>query len=172
MPELFHVSDDGPLRELVPRPSPPGTEMVGRPLVWAIDAAHLAHYLLPRECPRVCWARAGCTDPLLATAASRVVAAEVSWRASIAAARLWVHRLDAAGFVLHAACAGYWICGRTATVLDVTEVDDCRAALTATGAELREVADLWPLVDAVTTGAPEFSAIRLRNASPRESGRL
>lgn len=35
------------------------------------------------------------------------------------------------------------------------------------GIGLRVVRDLWPFVDAVATGTPAFSGIRLRNARPR-----
>jgi len=47
-------------------------------------------------------------------------------------------------------------------------VDDCFAAVADAGAELRVTASLWPYVDALLEGGGEFSAIRMRNAVPRQ----
>ena len=172
VPGLFHVSDAGPLREMTPRPSPTGTSYAGRPLVWAVDAERLVNYLLPRDCPRVCW--------LPADGAARVVAVEAGWvgrlgGAGRAGAGLHVHRLDPAGFRSldepggEWDGSGYWVSDRTATVVEVSRVDDCRAALAARGADLLVVDDLWPLVDQVVSAGVEFSAIRMRNAAPRRT---
>jgi hypothetical protein len=167
VPRLFHVSDAGPLDVLRPRPSPPGTPHAGRPLVWAVDVEHLVNYLLPRDCPRVTWATPDGGDPMLRSPAPRVVVVEHAWASRLTGAGLTVHRLDAAGFTLLDRGAGYWVSERDAAVLGVDRVDDCFAAIAATGAELRLTADLWPYVDAVVEGGVEFSVIRKRNARPR-----
>ncbi len=49
---LHHVSENGVIETFVPRVSPSGGT---RPVVWAVDHAHLPNYLVPRECPRVCF---------------------------------------------------------------------------------------------------------------------
>ena len=168
MPSLFHVSDAAPLAVMRPRPSPPGTPHEGRPLVWAVDEEHLVNYLLPRECPRVTWAARDRTSPLLGSPARRVVAIEHGWVPRLRDAGLSVHRLDPAGFGVLDAGAGYWVSEREAAVTDVRPVDDCFAAVAEAGAELRVTPSLWPYVDAVREGAGEFSAIRMRNAVPRQ----
>jgi hypothetical protein len=160
-PALFHVSDEGPFAALHPRPSPLGTPHEGRPLVWAVDEDHLAQYLLPRACPRVCWPEGS----------RRVVAIEVGWAHRLDGAGLVVHRLAPEGFGLLDPIAGYWVSEATAPVLAVERVDDCLAALTARGVELRVVDDLWPLVDRVVAGGGDFSCIRLREARPRRAHR-
>lgn len=167
MPTLFHVSDHAVAR-FDPRPSPPGTPWARRLLVWAVDRARLAHYLLPRECPRVCWPAQGDnpTATVLRSDHLRVVAVDASWRQRIADARVYVHRLDPAGFTCVDRSAGYWVARSTVPVVSVEAVADCRAAMAALDVELRVVDDLWPLVDAVADLA-EFSAIRMRNASAR-----
>jgi hypothetical protein len=164
---LFHVSDARALDVMRPRPSPAGTPHAGRLLVWAVDEEHLVNYLLPRQCPRVTWAARGVTEPLLHSPAPRVVAVEHAWAPLLGRAGLSVHRLDPAGFAVLDANAGYWVSEGDAAVLDVRRVDDCLAAIADTGAELRLTASLWPYVDAVVSGAREFSAIRMRNARPR-----
>jgi hypothetical protein len=49
----------------------------------------------------------------------------------------------------------------------VDVVDDAMAELLRRGVELRVVANLWPLRDAVVDSSLEFSIIRMRNAQPR-----
>ncbi len=168
VPDLHHVSDAGPLELLAPRPSPPGTPHEGRRWVWAVDGDRLANYLLPRDCPRVCWATpADDAQPLLASPAARVVTVEHAWAARLTGAGLFVHDLDPAGFTLLDPVAGYWVSDRPAAVRAVRRVDDCLAALAQAGVELRLTTDLWPYVDAVVAAGARFSAIRMRNAAPR-----
>jgi hypothetical protein len=97
-----------------------------------------------------------------------VVAIEHGWVPRLLDAGLNVHRLDPAGFSVLDAGAGYWVSEREAAVADVRRVDDCFAAVAGAGAELRLAPSLWPYVDAVRDGAAEFSAIRMRNAVPRQ----
>lgn len=158
---LYHVTDAGPLRTMVPRPAPEH----GRDLVWSIDEEHLPHYLLPRDCPRVCWKPVP-DVPLLASPARRVIAVEHRWASRLAGAGLHVNRLDPVGFTLLDETAGYWVSPATVAVLDAYVVDDCFAALAARDVELRLTPTLWPYVDAVVAAACEFSGIRLRNALP------
>ncbi len=127
--------------------------------VWAVDEAHLPHYLLPRDCPRVC--RPGPDGP--------IVAIEAGWADRLDEAPLHVHRLAPDGFAVRDAGAGYWTAAGPVAVLDVETITDCRAALAARGADLRVVDDLWPLVDEVVAGAGDFSCIRMREARPRRA---
>lgn len=158
-PALFHVSHEGPIDRLDPRPSPPGTRHAGQPLVWAVDEAHLPHYLVPRDCPRVCWP--GPDGP--------IVAVETGWTERLDQRPLLVHRLRTDGFTVLDTGAGYWSSDRPAVVEGVEVVHDHAAALAARGAELRVVDDLWPLVDQVVTAGGPFSCIRLREAQPRRA---
>jgi ribosomal-protein-alanine N-acetyltransferase len=147
-PALFHVSHEGPFTVLDARSS-----------VWAIDEAHLAHYLVPRDCPRVC--RPGPDGP--------VVHIEAGWAHRLDDVPLHVHRLAPEGFAVLDAGAGYWTKAGPAAVASVETIPDCRAALAARGAELRVVDDLWPLVDEVVAAGGEFSCIRMREARPRRT---
>jgi hypothetical protein len=164
--QLFHVTDIGALVTMKPRPSPPGTDYEGRQWVWAIDEAHLPNYLLPRECPRVCW-RAVEDHPILGSPADRIIAIEHRWVNGLTDAGLSVHTLDPTSFTLLDRSAGYWVSDHEVSVVSVRLVDDCFAALALYDVELRIVRDLWPYVDAVVSGADEFSAIRMRSATAR-----
>lgn len=170
MPRLFHVSDEGPFTVLAPRPSPAGTPYEGRPLVWAIDERHLPNYLLPRDCPRVCWAPTSASPPLLASTADRVIVIEAAWAQRARHLSLLVHELDAHGFELLDSAAGYWVSEADAPVVDVRPVEDCVAELMKLDVEVRIADYLWPYVDAVLDSDLEFSVIRARNARPRSDG--
>ncbi len=152
-----------------PRPSPPGTPHEGREWVWAVDETRLPNYLLPRECPRVCWATPRSQHSLLSSSATRVIVVEHRWLSRLLQVGLNVHHLDSANFVLLDATAGYWVSERTARVWDVRQVDDCLTALGQHDVEVRLTASLWPYVDAVIAAGGEFSAIRMRNARPRQA---
>jgi hypothetical protein len=166
MPRLFHVPDGEAVMTMSRRPSPAGTEHEGREWVWAVDEAHLPNYLLPRDCPRVCW-RAVKDHAILGSPADRVVAIHHRWVEALTGAGLVVHVLDPTDFTVLDSTAGYWVSEHDVHVLTVCRVDDCFAALAEHDVELRIVHDLWCCVDAVASATEEFSAIRMRNATPR-----
>ncbi|MEV8508159.1 DUF6886 family protein [Actinoplanes sp. NPDC051475] len=166
-PRLYHVSEDGPLTIMSPRPSPPGTPYEGREWVWAVDERRLPHYLVPRQCPRVCWATPAGSRGVLSSPAARVVVVEHAWANRLVAAGLKVHDLEPHGFTLLDATAGYWVTGQRVRVHGVRQVDDCFTALAEHDVELRLTPSLWPYVDAVVAASVEFSNIRMRNAQPR-----
>lgn len=164
---VFHVSEEAGIARFEPRPMPrhPGNA------VWAIDAAHLPHYLLPRDCPRACWARGAATTEAdaarFASSAPRVIAVEWAWLARIRRTRLHVYAFDAAPFAPLDDIAGYVISRVGVTPVAVAEVDDVLRALAAREVELRIVPSLWPLHDAIAASSLDFSIIRMRNAAPR-----
>jgi hypothetical protein len=150
-----------------PQPSPPSTPYEGQPWVWAVDETHLANYLLPRDCPRVCWATPSEQLPPLGSPAQRVIAIENGWSGRLLTAGLHVHELDPSQFVLLDPAAGYWVSDEKALVCDLWPLDDCFAAIAERQVELRLTPSLWPYLDAVVAHCAEFSAIRMRNAHPR-----
>ena len=169
MLRLFHVSDQVPFITMYPRPSPSGTPYEGRKWVWAVDETHLPNYLLPRDCPRVCWATPQTEHALLSSPAARVIAVEYRWIPSLLLAGLNVHLLETQGFTLLDATAGYWVTEQAVPVQDIRRVEDCFTALAEHNIELRLTPTLWPYLDAVTATAEEFGAIRMRNAHPRDA---
>ena len=177
---IFHVSDGPALSSLSPRPAPAGaprpapagtprpalagTPHEGRALVWGVDDKHLANYLVPRDCPRVCWVPPAAEPGVLGSPSGRVVAIEQAWLPRVMATVLRVHELDPAHFRCLDEVAGYWVAEQDVAVRRVRTVDDCAAALAERGVELRVTASLWPYVDAVVAQGGEFSIIRIRNA--------
>lgn len=167
---LYHFSEEAGIA--VFRPRPLAADARSEPLVWAVDAEHAVNYMLPRDCPRVCF-RAGpatSTDDaerLMGPGAPRVViAVESAWAERIRAAVLHRYHLPAAPFKLADACAGYYTARSDVRPLSVDAVDDCMGALLAADVELRFTPTLWPLHRAVAASTLEFSMIRMRNAAP------
>ena len=176
---LFHVSEDGAIGRFDPRPLPSGAVGIApdEHVVWAIDAAHLHNYLLPRDCPRVTFYvspdRAGAVadnEPLLTgTTAARVITVESAWLERIRMTPLFCYELPADGFTLIDANAGYFVSRDSVTPARVRRIDDPLAELARHDVELRVMPSLWKLHDAVIASPNvSYSIIRMRNAQPRK----
>ena len=170
-PRLFHVSDDAGIATFTPRPVPSPDSGVTGLAVWAVAESHLANYLLPRDCPRICF-RAG---PLTSTAdaqlllgrADRIVAFERAWLERVRTTQLTVYELPGTAFAEVVPEAGYWISRAAVNPVGVVRVGDLMGALREEGAEVVIIDDFWPLADAVARSTLQFSIIRKRNAEPR-----
>jgi hypothetical protein len=165
---LFHVSEEPGIERFEPRPSP----YADGPVVWAIDAARLHNYLLPRDCPRVTYhagpeTTAADVGRFLA-AGPAVVAVESAWLERLRSCRLYCYHLPPETFGCLDECAGYFVSRRPVVPTEVVVVEDVLAALLGRGVELRFLPDVWPLRDAVVASTLRFSLIRMRNAAPRQ----
>lgn len=173
-PRLFHVSDDAAIARFEPRPSPSTDAGVIGTAVWALAEPFLPNYLLPRDCPRICFRACERTTPedreRFLGAAQVVVAFEASWLDRVRTARLALYEMPPETFVDAHQEAGYWISRESVVPLRMTIVDDVLGTLVATGAEVRVLQDFWPLSDAVAGSSLRFSIIRKRNARPRTAG--
>ena len=166
---LFHVSEEPGIGRFEPRPSPYTDE----PVVWAIDAARLRNYLLPRDCPRVTYyagreTTAADAERFLGSSPA-VIAVESAWLERLRACRLYCYHLPPETFACIDECAGYFVSREPVVPTRVQVVDDLLAALLGRGVELRFVPDLWLLRDAVVSSTLQFSLIRMRNALPKPS---
>jgi len=171
-PRLFHVSEEATIARFEPRPVPSPDSGVAGLAVWAVAEGHLPNFLLPRDCPRICF-RAG---PQTTTAdresflrgADRVVAFEAAWLERVRTMSLSVYAMPPATFTVALPEAGYWISREPVIPSGMTTVGDGAAALAAAGAEVRVLHDFWPLRDAVIASSLQFSIIRTVNAQPRQ----
>ena len=161
---LFHVSEEGGIERFEPRAS----EGIGEPVVWAIDAARLRNYLVPRDCPRVTYYAGRDTsdadvDRFLGSSAA-VLAIEREWLERVRACRLHCYHMPPGTFECIDGCAGYFVSRVSVVPASVDVIDDPISALVQRGVELRIVSNLWPLRDAVVASSLQFSIIRMRNA--------
>lgn len=166
--QLFHLSDDPDVGVFHPRPS----GYTEGAVVWAIDETRLVNYLLPRDCPRVCFRAGPRSAPSdlarFLGAAPVVIAIEAAWLGRLQAARLYCYAMPAQTFRLHDAGAGYWVSDERVTPEGVELLTDLPAALAARGVELRVLPSLWALRDAVAASSLVFSMIRMRNAAAQK----
>jgi hypothetical protein len=168
---LFHVSDQPDIARFEPRP-PPFECPLDEVAVWAIAEERLHLYLLPRDCPRVCFDtenRDG--DPTSAleggTSATSVIAVEWAWLRRIDAASLYLYEFPADSFRLVDEGPGYWITNDPVIPIGTRKIVDCLRELADRGIEVRFTPSLWPLRDAVARSGLRYSFIRMRNAQPR-----
>lgn len=163
---LLHVSEEAGIERFEPR----AYETSNVPVVWAIDAARLQNYLVPRDCPRVTYYAGSTTTAAdvqrFLGASPSVVAIETCWFERLQSARLYCYHFAPRDFECVDEWAGYFV-SKVAVRPQRIEVlaDPIRELLQR--AELRIVPTLWPLRDAVVASSLRFSIIRMRNAQPR-----
>jgi hypothetical protein len=139
--------------------------------VWAVDYDHLGHYLVPRECPRVCFRRStGTTDPDLrrflgTDPSAKVVAIEASWFERAHEQALWLYEMPNASFECQDANAGYYVSPKSVMPTSVVPISAPVSALREGGYELRVLPRLRDLAHEVAQSSLAFSVIRLRNAA-------
>lgn len=167
---LWHISDDPGIDCFEPRRPPGAAGSLLTPVVWAVDERHLVNYLVPRECPRVAFhaapdSTAADVAHFMGPAGARhVVAIPSPWFERAAACTLWAYELAAGSFACADAVAGYFVATVAVTPVSCRRIDRPLSELLASGAELRVVADLPRLADAVAASSLAFSCIRMRNA--------
>ena len=169
-PRLFHVSEDAGIARFEPRPPPSPDAGVEGDAVWAVAESHLANYLLPRDCPRICF-RAGpgtthADRQTFMVGARRVVAFEAAWLDRVRGTGLTVYEMPPATFREVLPEAAYWISREAVTPIGARQIEDPLAELAATATEVRLLHDFWRLHDAVAGSSLQFSIIRKRNAQP------
>jgi hypothetical protein len=172
---IFHVSEEAGIASFTPRPVPSASSGVTGDAVWAVDEAHLANFILPRDCPRVTYGIGKHTlDEDRArffahSTAQRIVAVESRWVPAILACTLYLYEMPPASFEAVLEEAGFYLSRATVAPTGIIEIRDLLGEMLKRNVELRFVPDLWPLNDAVIASTLEFSNIRMRNAAPRQT---
>ena len=173
---MYHVSDQSGIRLFEPRPAPYlGADVEGN-VVWAVDDDHLHNYLLPRDCPRVTFYAAKHSDPtdverLIGPGGARYVVAIESHRLpEIQQQHLYKYELDSSDFTVFDEGAGYYVSHRPVKPLYENPINDILGALLERDVELRIMACLWELREAVIHSTLQFSIIRMKNARPPQEG--
>jgi hypothetical protein len=169
---LFHVSEESGIARFEPRPSPSADELV----VWAVSEDRLCNYLLPRQCPRVTYYAGPATSEAdvarFLGPSPAVIVVESAWLERIRSCRLFCYEFPPRTFACVDECAGYFVSREAVVPSRVHVVDDLLAALLERGVELRFVASLWPLRDAVIASSLRYSMIRMPNALARPTPKV
>jgi hypothetical protein len=161
---LYHVSETADINEFEPRWS----EAQGAAIVWAVHERRLHNYLLPRNCPRVCYTVNSQTSPAdvaqFVDASQSVVAIESRWVQRMQSTTLYLYELPEATFRECDEGAGYHISEQRVVPVTVTRIDNPMRAILERGVELRLMRDLLAFGDQVVASTLQFSLIRMRNA--------
>ncbi len=167
---LWHVSDRADIAVFQPRIPPSIDAGVTDPVVWAIANSQLANYLIPRDCPRVCfWSgdRTTMEDRarFLGEGTSHVVTIETAWMSKVVAATLYLYELPAKTFSCADANAGYFVSTKAVSPLGRRLVSGLPDAIERLGAKLRTEHNLRGLGSQVVASTLSYSLIRMSNAS-------
>lgn len=161
---LYHVSESADITVFEPRWS----DAQGAAIVWAVHERRLHNYLLPRDCPRVCYTVSEQTTPADAEqflgTSQAVVAVESEWVQRMQSTTLYLYQLPAATFRESDEGAGYFVSEQRVVPAAVTRIDNPISAILERGVELRLMRDLVAFGDRVVASTLQFSLIRMRNA--------
>lgn len=156
--KLFHVSENSDISEFVPLPPPNKEAGVVGNAVWAINESELPNYLLPRECPRVCYRN---------EKGKKVIAIEEGWIEKIKQTALYLYEFPTESFFEIDAIAGYWISRETVVPNSVTKIEKIFEELDSYYVLLKILPHLHDEKDYVLENFEHFSIIRFRNACSR-----
>jgi hypothetical protein len=169
---LFHVSEEGAIARFDPRPVTAEEVRVNGSVVWAIDEAHLANYLLPRDCPRVTYVCSTETSDadrdrfFGISGAQRIIAIEPGWLERAMATPIYQYELPISNFECIDRDAGHYVARDAVVPLGVSRIGAPLAEMLKFEVELRVIKDLRALHAAVSRSTLSFSTTRLRNAEP------
>ncbi len=135
MIRLFHVSDDFKIAEFEPREVRKDVWGDLEPAVWSVDNYKLQNYLLPRDCPRVCWtvnAELNDVDKALMDEhhnPKTIIFVERSYEEEVRNVQLMIYEFEPEAFYLIDESAGYYISHRIEKPISARIVNDVVAEL-------------------------------------------
>jgi hypothetical protein len=171
---LFHFSEEPDIEVFEPRLMAARPEITA-PLVWAIEEAHQAMYLFPRDCPRILFWPLPTTTPEdlerywgRREGVSAVACIEWDWLERMHSTPVTRYHLPPDTFE-DLQDAGMWVTRQAVRPSLSEPVGDLVEALRREGVELRLMRRLTPLRGLWETSL-HASGIRLRNALDWEVG--
>lgn len=130
----------------------------------------LQNYLLPRDCPRVCYyAKTDSTQEDIIkyignTNKKFMINVEEHWNDRINSVTLYLYEMPSESFELLDSGAGYYVSYKTIKPNSVLKVVELPAELEKRYAELRALPSLKQLAEEISASSLQFSIMRLRNA--------
>ena len=170
MLRLFYVSEESNILHFIPR-NPTRTDLKNNtPLVWAIDEEHLPNYLLPRNCPRVCYkVNEHTSEEDKSSFQMQVnehhVAIERVWLEKLRQTSLYLYEFDPKNFEPQDKNAGYYASTLTEEPIRTFILNNLEDEFVKRGVRLRLVEHLLPLSEAIAKSSFEFSIIRINFAN-------
>jgi hypothetical protein len=170
---MYHVSESK-IEIFYPRKSPLDAPVQGD-FVWAIGEKLVHNYILPRDCPRVCYYPKTFMQLLhyssLFTLDKKpfVVAVPKYMYATIAKTKLYIHQFAPFNFKLIDEIANYYISSHAETCINIFEINNILAYFEHNPyVELKFINDLEELKNEVVQSDLNFSIIRWKNYLPQK----
>lgn len=168
--KIYHVSEEPGIEIFEPRPSPQIYQKISGNVVFAISENMLHNYLLPRDCPRVCYFAT--TDSTQAdiekytgnTYKKFIINVEESWLRIINNTKLYLYELPAEYFEKLDEGAGYYISYKTVKPINRLTIVNLKEEIESRSAELRALPSIKELAVEVSKSSLQFSIIRIKNA--------
>ncbi|MEQ7051970.1 DUF6886 family protein [Paenibacillaceae sp. P-4] len=167
---LYHFSEDSTISTFIPRPA---KQSHIPPAVWAINEENAVHYYLPRDCPRVIYAKSDMMSTedearfFGHTVANKIIVVENDWLEQISNTTIYKYTFKDSTFQLLDANAGYYISQQTVKPIQIEPMTNLIQHIVRTGVELRFTPNLHPIYNAVLASTVDaFSIIRFQHAKP------
>lgn len=167
---LFHVSENPDIELFKPRPSPQAYDKLTDDVVFAVSDKMLAYYLLPRECPRVCYYVKTDTqqediDKFIGNSDKKyIINIEEHWKDMINNTILYLYEMPPESFELLDEGAGYYITYKTVKPFNKLTIVNLKAEIESRNAELRALPSIREFAVEVSKSSLQFSIIRIKNA--------
>ncbi len=168
--KLYHISEEAGIRVFHPRPSPQKYDGINGDVVFAVSDEMLHNYLLPRDCPRVCYyakpdSTAEDIEVFIGNTDKRfIINVEENSAESISNTKLYLYELQAEDFTLLDIGAGYYISCQSVKPQKVIVIENIPEELSKYNVEVRTHTSLTELAESVAKSSLQFSIIRMRNA--------
>lgn len=153
MEKLFHISVEPGIRIFIPRESPQFYSKIKGKVVFAISDKMLHNYLLPRDCPRVCfYAKENTIEAdklkfIENSKATYIINVEERWKEMIAKTKLYRYEFNPDSFEMLEENAGYYISYNEQIPLNVIVIGDVFTELKNRNAELRFLPSIIKLAE-------------------------
>lgn len=170
MNRLFHVSEELYIPVFIPRVPKRADLSHDIRLIWAIDEESLPHYLLPRDCPRVCYRMDEHTSKsdedyfFVGHLFRHVIAIEANWLPVISRTKLCCYEFDPAAFQLQDQAAGYYVSEQIQKPIGIAPIDDIWIEMLKYPVEVKVCTSLLTLANEVSQSTLRFSCIRMQKA--------
>lgn len=168
--KLYHVSEEPGIEVFEPRPSPQTFNKITGDVVFAVADEMLHNYLLPRDCPRVCYyaktdsSQKDINKYIGNTDKKFIINVEERWLERINKTKLYLYEMPAENFELLDKGAGYYVSNESIRPVKIIITNNLPGELMKRNAELRFYPEIKNLAAEVVNSSLQFSIIRLRNA--------
>lgn len=157
--DLFHVSENPNISEFIPLPPPNKEAGVEGDAVWTISDKELENYMLPRDCPRICYRD---------DQGKKTIIIEKAWIEKINQTTLYLYKFDSGLFKEIDSIAGYWISRKSVKPKEVVKLNNLIETIKSKDINLKILDNLHDEKEHVIKNFKHFSVIRFRNAQAKK----